>query len=302
MVVFKFLEGNFGLLLLAAFPLGLFMPISGSGIEVVVATLVSVLIFISCFKTEVAQLKEIKPRHLVIFWLLRFVIMGLPVYVCYQQISQDLALTVLLLTLMPAGVASPALSAILGGNTSLAFAVVIFSHLMCPLTVPLAFGLVADQAVQISVIELFYSLSLLVFVPITVHLPLRRTAFDRWLEPLNSGLSVLIVVVLVVLVTAMQRSFFLENTDKVFFGLVTLTSLYMLFYLLTLFASRRTGRENRLAYMLCSGANNNALAISVAALYFSPTVAALTVLSEIPWVLGVVVMRKTVFSHRVRAR
>lgn len=51
-------------------------------------------------------------------------------------------------------------------------------------------------------------------------------------------------------------------------------------------------REDRIACTISSGCNNVALGVSIAAMYFPPEVGLFLIISEIPWMLGPVVMRR----------
>jgi BASS family bile acid:Na+ symporter len=275
-----------------AFPLGLYLPGLQAIAESAIPLLVAGLIFLSCFKTNIGELKSVQFKEVFTFWVLRFFILAAILFYIGSFISADFATAALLLTLMPAGVASPSFSALLGGNVSLAISLTVVSHLACPLLIPFSFWVLTDSVVNVSILELFKTLCLLVFIPIVIHLPLRKTAFREALDRINGGLSVLLIVLMVLAAVSIEREFLLNNPEALFFSLPAVSALYFLYYLLAWLGANHVSKERQLTFTLSSGANNNALAISLAALYFSPAVTIFMVLSEVPWVLSVIVLRQ----------
>src|SRR5665648_813315 len=79
--------------------------------------------------------------------------------------NPKLAVAVLLLTSMPAGVAFPTLTDIVKGNIALSMSIAIITSLIAPFTVPLLFGLIKFKGLSINTLAIFKDLSIIVFLP-----------------------------------------------------------------------------------------------------------------------------------------
>jgi predicted Na+-dependent transporter len=86
----------------------------------------------------------------------------------------ELAIGILLLTSMPAGVSTPALADIVKGNISLSMSLTIVSQLAAPFTVPLLFMLVVNSSLSINISLLFKDIAILVFLPLICSQLIKR--------------------------------------------------------------------------------------------------------------------------------
>lgn len=296
-----FLEQRVGLLLLAGFALGLSVP----GLEKIpVASLqvaVAFSIFCACARVEAKAFRTVSPKRLIRLYLIRFLFLPTLLFVMAQGMMPSYADGIFLLSVAPSGISSPGLTMLFGGNVVLAIALLILSTLLSPLIIPALFTLIAGGDISIAATALFQTLALLVFVPIgsdrvvAALLPELRGIVRHW----AAALSVLVMSFICVVVAATQRDFVLQRSGELLLMLPLVSLLYVIYYIVGWIAlGRHETITNRLTAMLCSGANNGALAIGLATTHFPPTTVLFAVLSEVPWTLGVVLFLRLVNRNR----
>lgn len=278
------IETRFGLLVAVSFAIGLLTPGLEHTPDEVISLAIALIIFLACFRIDPKNLGETSPKKLLAFYLARFVFLPIPLFYLSNIFFPELSNAVLLLTVMPAGVMSPAMTGLVGGNAAISLGLVLVSSLLCPFIVPLLFSVLLDESVRIDSLALFFSLSCVVFIPTVLHLPFRRegklrAAIDRN----NTFGTMLLLGISVALVAARQRDILKYDPSIVVNQLLVLFLLFALYYVLPWLVLHRFHFRSRVACTLSSGANNSLLALGVALLHFSPETALFMVLSEIPW-------------------
>ena len=140
---------------------------------------------------------------------------------------------------------------------------------------------------------MFNDLSLIIFVPFICFIlliKLKQYNVIRLLTEKSASLSAYLISALLFFAVALQRDAFTLSYD-LFIEFIILTILYLLYYGIG-FSFKNTNSVNRLSLAICSGANNNALAITVAASFFTATELRFNVLSELHWFIAIMILSK----------
>lgn len=294
----SFVETQLGALIGVSFVLGLFIPGLEHAPDWMISILVAAIIFFACFRIDPKHLGEIKPRKLATYYVFRFIVLPVIFFLVADLLTPELSNGILLLSLMPAGVMSPALSALLGGNAAISLSLVIASSLLCPIITPLVFALLGHSNIHIDPWGLFQSLAWVLFLPIAFHIPFRRPSPSRsWINRNNTFATMILLGVAIALVAARQRGIIEEDPATIIFDLLVLSVLFLLLYAIPWILLVRFSRASRIACTMSSGANNSLLGLGVALLHFSPEVVLLLVLSEIPWLSGVSLFQTYLRRH-----
>jgi predicted Na+-dependent transporter len=292
------IETRFGLVVGVAFLLGLFFPGAEHAPDEIISLTIAAIIFLACFRIESHHLGETKSGKLAFYYIARFIILPVPLYYLARLFVPSLAPGVFLLALMPAGVMSPAMAALMGGNAAVSLGLVVVSSLLCPLVTPLLFGFVVDESVSIDGFGLFLSLSLVLLLPIACHVPFRKQAPVReWIDRNNTLTTMLLLALAVLLVAARQRQVLQQSPETVIIDLLVLGIIFGLFYVLPWIGLSRFSSESRIACTVSSGANNSLLGLGVALLHFDAGIVLFMVLSEVPWLLGLTLFQKHLRGH-----
>jgi predicted Na+-dependent transporter len=285
-VIRRFIESRFSLVLLLSCAAGLFVPYLDQLPDVSASIALALLTYASCFRLRDGGVGGMHPRALLLFYILRYMLLPLLLFVAAQHAVPGYALGVYLLALVPAAVASPAFSHLFGGSVPPAFVIVVFSTLLAPLMIPLQFALFADADIAPSPLPLFRTLVFCVFLPILLYAATRR--LTRWGGVMYENgklISILLVAFVIALVIAKQRGVILADPSVVFLPLALAVGLNTLFMCFGIVFGRNRPPEEQVMFVTCSGFSNVALEVSLALLHFSPPVVLLVAVSEIAWAL-----------------
>ena len=278
------IEGNFSLLLVIGLVTGFFVPSFGEFSDEIVIFLTAVLIFLSCADIEIRDFFKVDIFQIGLFTLIRFAVFPLALFYLAQAWFPEFAIGVLLLALMPAGVAVASLCSMSKANVGLGLSLTIISSLLAPAFIPSVFSFLG-QVVTVDVWGLFITLVLVVFVPIILYFSLfyKRTQIKNSIKKYNKASSVVILSVILLIVMAAQKHELLANIDTIITATFVMTGLFALFYLFGFLFSLGVDKENRVSFILSSGAMNNSLAVGLAFAYFDAKITLFIVLSEVVW-------------------
>ncbi len=212
-------------------------------------------------------------------------VIPLLMFLFFNPWDQTLALAMLLLTSMPAGMATPALADILKGNVELSMSLTIFTSLLAPVTAPLLFYLLLGEGLELSPWDLVEKLSLLVFLPMVVSIMVKQwfLPFVHRTQPYYSAANVIIFFFFVYATIGFQRDPLLQEPVKLLWQIGIIYLVYgFLHFSGYLMAWGRRSRD-RVSIILANTYQNNGMAIVLAATLFDPTILLLMILSEFPW-------------------
>ncbi len=288
----KFIEKYFVVLLLISLVLGLYLPLFDKIPSRVLLVLLGTVIFFSSFQITLSEIRAIQPGIVFFFYVARFLLLPLLLFFTAAHLLPYYANGIFLLALMPAGTASPGIAHIYRGNISLSLLLVIVSSLLAPFVLPLVLTAFTGRTVLIDAGCLFVTLSATIFLPVVVHLVFRRNrALLLRMREINSPVVVLLVCAMIMIIIAKQRSYLFEHLQVVPEYLVISLAAFLVFYLFGWTASVRGGQSKRVSFTIGSGVNNNALGIVISFLYFPSQVSTFLVISEIPWIVGIMLFK-----------
>jgi len=199
--------------------------------------------------------------------------------------NTELAIGVLLLTAMPAGVSTPALTDIVKGNVSLSMSLAIVSQLVAPFTVPLLFVLIDIGGHPIDKLLMLKDMAIIVFLPMIISQLIKKyfPVTIQKTQHLFTSLNVLLLFAFVYLAISSQRNYFLENPLGMVWKIAVLYLVFILLHVIGYLICFKQNKENRIAVAIGAAYMNNGMAIVLATSYFKPEILVLMVLSELPW-------------------
>lgn len=282
----KFIETHFGLVLVLSCVGGLVIPgfpdIPNESSIVALAA----LMFISCYKLEDGALAYISWKKVGWFWCWRYVLLPPFLWLAASYLLPSYATAILLLSVVPAAVSSPAFASIYSGTVPLAFAIVVISQLATPVLIPLQFMLAGSEHVTPSPSHLFMTLLLCIALPMIAYRFTKKHAASRaLLMGQNKFLSILLIAFIIGLAVAKQRDVILASPVAVLPPLAVALGCYVMYMLLGWYLNLKNTIAERITYSTCSCFNNAALAVSLGLLHFPPNVVLFVAASEIGWAL-----------------
>jgi len=283
----RFIEKYFWAFLLGGILLGLWQPVVFVAPKFVPKVLLGLMLFTVFLKIDVNEvLEKLKDyKRMILIAVAYMIIIPIAFYMLIGIFDRKLALGILLLVAMPAGVSTPALTDILKGNVSLAMSIAIVTQLIAPFTVPFLFWIIGTKGFDVNKILLLRDISIMVFTPL-IAAQIIKKSFPEGIkkgQPLFTSANVLLLFVFVYIAIASQRGVILSNPVSLVWKTLFLYLVFIILHAIGYLISFREKKEDRIAMSVSAAYMNNGLAIVLATTYFGPEIIVLMVISEIPW-------------------
>ncbi len=285
---------NFNIMMFVGVAIGLIVP----GLEHLPKSsamiLISTAIFFSCSNVTMDELRNTDIKSSVIFYIVRFLIVPVPIYYTALYFVPDYAMGVLLIACAPVGASATSVAVLLRANSSLSLSATVVTNAMAPLVMPVLILMLGGGDIKIDISKLFITLGLGIFLPAIVYFGFVRK-FEKiklYIREESRFFSTVCIAGMVAVVTALEKEYILNNLDEVFYMTIFGSVLFIVLYAVSWLFSLRMGLVDRKTYMICSGVNNTGVSSGLALLYFSPVTVLFTIIAEIPWILGVVALKK----------
>lgn len=284
---FKLLERYFWVVLIGGIVTGLFFPIHNDSLMLLLKPLLMIMLFLVFLKTDISQIfHKMKNYRLMAFIVLaNMIFIPILFFFAIKIFDENLAIGILLLTAMPAGVATPALTDIVKGNTALSAGIVIVTSVIAPLTIPLLFWVIGINRLSVDPWLLFKDLSIIIFLPMLISQIAKKylpDLIDRT-NYLFTAVNVLILGAMVYVAIGSQKNILLGHPHKIIWEIGFLYLVFILLHIFGFLMGIKEDKKGKIATTIGSAYMNNGLAIVLAAVYFDPSILFLVVLSELPW-------------------
>jgi bile acid:Na+ symporter, BASS family len=290
-----FIERYFWIFMIAGLLMGLIYPVYNDFLMLMLKPFLMVMLFLVFLKTDVAQIIHKMKNYRLMTFVVFMNMIAIPVlfFLTINLFNQNLAIAILLLTAMPAGVASPALTDIVKGNTALSASIVITTSVVAPLTVPLLFWGIQINDLSINPWWLFKDLALIIFLPIVASQIVKRYSPKiTGKSGFFSSVNIIILSLMVYTVMGSQRSVIFNDSIIILWQTGFLYLIFILLHIFGFFMGFSEDKKGKIATTIGSAYMNNGMAIVLAAVYFEPSILILMVLSELPWNTLLIPFRK----------
>jgi bile acid:Na+ symporter, BASS family len=287
MKIHQFIEEYYWVFLLAGIIIGLWTPMSSGTLIALPKPLLMLMMFFVFTKTDALEILENIRDYKLMIYVVTIYMFIIPIvfFFSVKIFDPKLAVGILLLTAMPAGISTPTLTDIAKGNISLSMSLVILTQLIAPFTVPLLFGLAKFNDVAINQLSVFKDMVMVIFIPMLLSQFFKRY-FPRTvnnIQHLFTSFNILLLFALVYAAIASQRGVILSDPLSLVWKAAILYLVFILLHAIGYLICYRENKENKVTIAIGAAYMNNGMAIVLAAAYFEPSVLVLMVLSEIPW-------------------
>jgi len=284
------LEKNINPVFFGAMVLGFVVPYVDRVPSWVPLALLAVIMFFGCANITFTAIKELRLSTSLWFYGLRYLLAPFLIFIVLKQIDFSIAVAALLLTLAPAAVAAPALTGLVHGNVAFSLLMTVVTSLSFVVIAPFYLSGLLGRDIPIDAESLFASLFCMIVVPLFLFIVLRwkSPAAVHLIKKNATAFTVLGIFFVILVVISKVRGQFFDNPGYVAVGFLAVSAIYALTYLgLGWFLGFKAPKSIRHAMAVTSGANNIALVIVIATLYFPPKVQLLMVLGEVVWILSI---------------
>lgn len=285
--IIKVLEDKFWIPISFSLLIGLAFPTFGKGLNSFVIPILMLNFFLACLKINVIDVIEHIKRPKFIIYILVVYLLFLPVvfYYVFHFLNPEIAVGMLLLASMPTGVSAVVLTDIFEGDTSLSMAVSILAYLFSPFTISILFFILTQKQIHLDLLGLFKTLLLINFIPLflaQIIVKINKKIVEKT-QSYYSFVSIFLISFMVYILIAIQSDKILHNAVGTFIDVLWIYALFIALFILGYFSGFWRKKEEKIALAVSKTYMNNALAAGIAVTFFSPQIALLMVLSEVPW-------------------
>ncbi len=287
MKIYQLIERYFWVILLTGLLAGLLYPVYNKILMSLLKPILMVMLFFVFLKTDLIDiLEKIKDVKLMIYISSVYMfIIPITLFLVVNLFNTKLAIGVLLLTAMPAGVSSPTLTDIVKGNIALSMSIVIITSLIAPFTVPLLFDLIKFNSIGINPLAIFKDLAIFVFMPMLISQIIKKyfhVAIKKG-QYLFTSVNIILLFFMVYAVMGSQRDLIIGDPINIIWQILFLYLIFILLHVIGYLICYKQNKGNKVAITIGAAYMNNGMAIVLAATHFDPSILILMVLSEIPW-------------------
>lgn len=179
----SFTKKYFALIVLASVAIGLLWPTPGIYIQPYNAVILMIMMFFSCLKIDLRELKNVKKdwwRYLVILGF-SFVWPVLVAYLARGFFDKEVFVGLIIAAAVPSAVSVVFMSDLLGGEPTKALVATTLAHLISPILTPFLVWLTTRAVIDISFLDLFLLICKLVLIPFVLAQVVR---WFKWHEAL----------------------------------------------------------------------------------------------------------------------
>lgn len=294
----RFIEKNYWIFLIAGLVFGLSFPIYIDLLMQLLEPVLMIMLLLVFLKTDLVHIFfEIKNYKLMSYLAFAYMIF-IPVlfFFVFQFVNYELAIGIMLLTSMPAAVASTTFSDILKGNTALSAGITFITSIFAPFSIPLIFGLLSFNKLSIDAWVVFKDLAIIIFIPLIVSQVIRKFNSERIKKKSHqfTAGNILLLSFMVYVVIGSQRDMVFGDSLNILFQIGILYLVFILLHVIGYFMAFGQNKRNKISITIGAAYMNNGLAIVLAAKYFDPSVLLLMVLSDLPWNTMLVPMSRVI--------
>lgn len=288
--VAKFIEDYFWLFLVASIVLGLLFPEYGKNLIFLNIPMLAFILFLAYLKIDASLITRYirNPGFLSYVLLVYLIILPVIVYFFFTFINPQLALPLLVLASMPPGISSPALTDLVKGNTPLSAVLTFCGSIISPFTVYLLLRFLVGKSLHIDLASIFETLLFISVVPLVCAQFIRR-AHRRSIQIIDrvkgyfGSITILCLFLFGYIIIANQAAAILRDPFKAIGDVVWLYVVFIFFHVVGWLVGFWRNREDKIALSVSKAYMNSGLAQSLAISFFSPQIALVMILADVPW-------------------
>ena len=258
------------------------------------------LLFLNLLKLDTRDLITTftKPKMLLLLTILKLIILPLVMYSISYVVAPAMALPIVLLTGISTGLGSPFVVNFVGGRLPIIVGLIISTSIAVPFILPTLVYVLFRTTFSIPILDMMLLLTSALFVPLALGLTIKRYSpkLASVAEKHSLSASIVLMALINFAMFANYSTYFITNQILVLE--ITLISflLYgaygLLGYLFVILASKKTATDERIAGFIAMTYINNILVVVFAQQFFGTEVAALSAFYNIPYYVGILILKK----------
>ena len=281
---------------------GIRLPAAGRLIEPYTLLWLGALLFLNLLRLNSSDLIEVfkTPRQLVVLSIIKLVVLPVGMYALAYVVYEPFALPILLLSGISTGLGAPFVVNLIGGKLSLVIGMIIITSIAVPFVLPSIVFTFAHTQFEIPLLYMIFLLSIALFTPLAAGWLTKKffPVGSRFADKNSFPLSLLFIVLINWGMFAKFADFFYSEQTFLLQTITTAFLCYAAYCLVGYVGTVGNSRQEKRAGLIAMSYVNNVLVAVFAFQFFGSHVAALAALYNIPYYIGIIVIKKTNIASR----
>lgn len=281
---------------------GILLPAAGRLIEPYTLLWLGALLFLNLLRLNSSDLIEVfkTPRQLVVLSIIKLVVLPVGMYALAYVVYEPFALPILLLSGISTGLGAPFVVNVIGGQLPLVTGMIIITSIAVPFVLPSIVFTFAHTQFEIPLLYMIFLLSIALFTPLAAGWLTKKffPAGSRFADKNSFPLSLLFIVLINWGMFAKFADFFYSEQTFLLQTITTAFLCYAAYCLVGYVGTVGNSRQEKRAGLIAMSYVNNVLVAVFAFQFFGSHVAALAALYNIPYYIGIIVIKKTNIASR----
>lgn len=281
---------------------GILLPAAGRLIEPYTLLWLGALLFLNLLRLNSSDLIEVfkTPRQLVVLSIIKLVVLPVGMYALAYVVYEPFALPILLLSGISTGLGAPFVVNVIGGQLPLVIGMIIITSTAVPFVLPSIVFTFAHTQFEIPLLYMIFLLSIALFTPLAAGWLTKKffPVGSRFADKNSFPLSLLFIVLINWGMFAKFADFFYSEQTFLLQTITTAFLCYAAYCLVGYVGTVGNSRQEKRAGLIAMSYVNNVLVAVFAFQFFGSHVAALAVLYNIPYYIGIIVIKKTNIASR----
>lgn len=281
---------------------GILLPAAGRLIEPYTLLWLGALLFLNLLRLNSSDLIEVfkTPRQLVVLSIIKLVVLPVGMYALAYVVYEPFALPILLLSGISTGLGAPFVVNVIGGQLPLVTGMIIITSTAVPFVLPSIVFTFAHTQFEIPLLYMIFLLSIALFTPLAAGWLTKKffPAGSRFADKNSFPLSLLFIVLINWGMFAKFADFFYSEQTFLLQTITTAFLCYAAYCLVGYIGTVGNSRQEKRAGLIAMSYVNNVLVAVFAFQFFGSHVAALAALYNIPYYIGIIVIKKTNIASR----
>ncbi len=248
-----------------------------------------IILLITFLKVDFNCIKIYIKKPLIIFYILLInsILTPIVVFLIFRTFTKDYYFlsAIMLLALVPTGVAASAMTDLANGNTLLSVLITILTHIIAPILIPIYFFLLFRKVIKLDYFQVFLTISRLIFIPLIISFPIKKyfKKFSNFIGDNSKILTLIFVTFLSLAIISITAEYIRENPLSVIKYILILYVEFLLFQIINFFAPYFLPIKDRIAISNSKTFNNIAIATVLSLQFLDTKSSLIIILGQIPW-------------------
>ncbi|MDQ4101331.1 MAG: arsenic resistance protein [Thermoproteota archaeon] len=281
---------------------GILLPAVGRLIEPYTLLWLGALLFLNLLRLNSSDIVAVfkTPRQLVVLSIIKLLVLPIGMYALASIIYEPFALPVLLLSGISTGLGAPFVVNLIGGQLPLVIGMIIVTSIAVPFVLPSIVYAFTHTQFEVPLAYMIFLLSVALFTPLATGWLTKKffPAGSRFADKNSFPLSLLFIVLINWGMFAKFSGLFYSEQSFLLQTITTAFLCYAAYCIVGYIGTIGNSLQEKRAGLIATSYVNNVLVAVFAFQFFGSHVAALAALYNIPYYIGIILIKKTNIASR----